>query len=125
MDRRQHIGAILKQWLEMTHAESQAIQTGDWRALRNIHAAKAELRLPLGQAVEQWREENPAEAAANPFRAEVTQLLALETQNSSLLAARKQRAHQKKRLLEQALFNLRRVRSSYTNSPPRGLNSYS
>ena len=125
MDQRQHIAAVLKQWLEMTHAESQAIQSGDWAALRKIQTAKAALRPPLGEAVEQWRAANPAEAAANPFRAEVTELLALETQNSNLLAARKHRAHAKKRLLEQALFNLRRVRSTYTKPGRLVLNSYS
>jgi len=88
MDPRQHIAAILKQWLEMTHAEAQAIQSGDWAALRRIQAAKAALRPPLGQAVEQWRAANPAEAATDPFRAKVTELLALETQNGHLLASR-------------------------------------
>src|SRR5580658_43116 len=98
IDPRQCIAAILKDWLERTHAESQAIQRGDWPALRTIQAAKAELRRPLGQAVEQWRAQNHAEAAANPFRSEVSQLLALETQNGNMLAARKHRAHEKKRL---------------------------
>jgi outer membrane PBP1 activator LpoA protein len=125
MDHRQHIAAILKQWLEMTHAESQAIQSGDWAALRKVQAAKSELKPPLGHAIEQWRAANPAEAASNPFRAEVTKLLALETQNGNLLAARKHRAHAKKRLLEQALFNLRRVRSSYAKPGRQVLNSYS
>jgi len=125
MDHRQCIATVLKQWLEMTHAESQAIRSGDWPALRSIQADKAKLRLPLGQAVEQWRTENPAQAAADPFRAEVAQLLALETQNGNFLAARKHRAHQKKRLLEQALFNLRRVRSTYAKPSRQVLNSYS
>jgi hypothetical protein len=125
MDPRQRIAAILKQWLEKTHAEAHAIQSGDWPALRNIQAAKTELRLPLGHAVEQWRTQNPAEAAANPFRSEVSQLLALETQNGDILAARKHRAQEKKRLLEQALFNLRRVRSSYAKPGRTILNSYS
>jgi hypothetical protein len=127
MDHRRHIAAILKQWLEMTHGESQAIRSGDWAALRKVQAAKAELRQHLGQALEQWRAENPGEAASNPnpFRAEVAELLSLETQNGHILAARKQRAREKKRLLEQALFNLRRVRSSYAHPDRMVLNSYS
>jgi len=125
MDSRQRIAAILKQWLEMTHAEGQAIRSSDWPALRTIQKTKAALKPPLSQAVEQWRAENPAEAAANPFRSEVAQLLALETQNGNILAARKHRMHEKKRLLEQALFNLRRVRSSYTLPSRAVLNSYS
>lgn len=113
MEPRDRIAAILKQWLESIRAESDAIQAGDWPALRKIQSARAELRLPLGHAVEQWRKENPSEAAANPFRYEVDQLLALETQNSDALIARKRCAQEKKHLLEQALFNLRRVRATY------------
>jgi hypothetical protein len=125
MDQRQRIATILKQWLEMTHAESQAIRAGDWPALKIVQTDKAKLRLPLGQAVEQWRAENPAQAATDPFRAEVNQLLALETQNGNLLAARKHRAQQKKRLLEYALFNLRRVRSTYAKPARPVLNACS
>jgi hypothetical protein len=118
MDPRQRIAAILKEWLNKTHAEAQAIQVGDWAGLRVIQATKVELRLPLGQAVEAWRASDPAEAAANPFRAEVSHLLALETQNGNVLAARRHRAQEKKKLLEQALFNLRRVRSAYGAPAP-------
>ncbi len=125
MDHRQRIANILKQWLEMTHAESQAIRSSDWNALRKIQADKSNLRQPLGQAVEQWRAQDPAAAAADPFRDEVRQLLALETQNGEFLAARKHRAHQKKRLLEQALFNLRRVRSTYAKPGRQVLNTCS
>jgi flagellar biosynthesis/type III secretory pathway chaperone len=124
MDPRQHIAVILKEWLERTHAEAQAIQSGDWAGLRKIQAAKAELREPLRQAIEQWRAENPAEAAVNPFRSEVNQLLALETQNGNILAARKRCAQEKQRLLEQALFNLRRVRSTYAKPERLVLNSF-
>jgi len=125
MDPRQQIAAILKDWLEKTHAEAQAIQSNDWAALRKIQSTKAELRLPLGHAVEEWRAQHPAEAAANPFRSEVSQLLALETQNGNVLTARKHRAQEKRRLLEQALFNLRRVRFTYAKPARAGLNSYS
>jgi hypothetical protein len=113
MNYRQRIATLLKEWLQMTHAESQAIRAGDWPALLKIQAAKAELRPPLGRAVEQWRAENPAESASNPFSAEVSRLLALETQNGSMVAGRQQKAREKKKLLEQALFNLRRVRGTY------------
>jgi hypothetical protein len=125
MNIRQHIAALLKQWLEKTHAETEAIQAGKWAALRLIQSEKAQLRVLLGQAVEEWRACDPAEAAANPFRAEVSQLLALETQNGNLLATRKRRAQEKKRLLEQALFNLRRVRSTYAKPGRMALNYYS
>jgi hypothetical protein len=125
MDPRQRIASLLKEWLRLTLAESQAIQAGDWPLLRSIQAAKSELKLPLGQTVEQWRAQDPAQAAANPFRVEVTRLLALETQNGNVLAARQQKAREKKKLLEQALFNLRRVRGSYAPQPSPALDSRS
>ncbi len=125
MDPRQHIAAILKDWLEKTHAEGQAIHAGDLAALAKIQESKAALRAPLAEAVAQWRAENPEEADAHPFRAEVNRLLALETHHSNLLAARKRKTQEKKVLLEQALFNLRRVRSSYAQTPDRVFNTYS
>ena len=125
MNPRQQIAAILKQWLEMTLEESQAIQSGNIFALREIQKSKAKLREPLGEAVFLWRKESPEEANAQPFRDEVNHLLALETQHSEMLAARQRAAHEKKALLEQALFNLRRVRSSYAQGPRLILNRYS
>jgi hypothetical protein len=125
MNPRQQIAAILKQWLEMTLEESQAIQSGDIFTLREIQKSKEKLREPLGEAVTLWRRESPEEAHAQPFREEVNHLLALETRHSELLAARKRNAHEKKALLEQALFNLRRVRSSYAQGPDLILNRYS
>ncbi|HEX4121930.1 MAG TPA: hypothetical protein VH619_15015 [Verrucomicrobiae bacterium] len=119
MDPRQHIAAILKRWLEMTHAENQAIQAAAWPALRQTQEDKAKLRATLAQAMEKWNTANPGDAKTQPFRNEVAQLLALETRNSDLLAARKRQAAEKKVLLEQALYNLRRVRSSYAFLTPR------
>ncbi|MGA2176307.1 MAG: hypothetical protein ABSH38_15125 [Verrucomicrobiota bacterium] len=125
MEPRQRIAAILKQWLEKTHAEGEAIHAADLTALGKIQESKAELRAPLAEAIAQWRAKNPDEADTHPFRDEVNQLLALETHHSELLAARKRRAQEKKVLLEQALFNLRRVRSSYVQAPNRVFNKYS
>jgi hypothetical protein len=125
MDHRRQIAVILKQWLQMTRGESQAIRASDWAALRKVQGAKAELRQPLGRAFELWRAENPAEVASDPFRIEIAELLALEAHNSHVLATRKQRVHEKKRRLEQAQFNLRRVRSSYAPADRVVLSSYS
>jgi hypothetical protein len=125
MNPRQQIAAILKEWLEKTHAEGQAIQTGDLAGLRKIQKSKAELRDPLAAAMTQWRTESPAEANAYPFRAEVNELLALETRHGQLLTARKRDVQEQKARLEQALFNLRRVRSSYAQSPDLLFNRYS
>jgi outer membrane PBP1 activator LpoA protein len=113
MKTRQRITMLLKEWLEMTHRESHAIQMGRWSELARIQKAKTALQLPLTDAIEQWNTENPAEAASHPFRDEVSRLLALEANNCELLAVRKREVREKALLLEQALDDLRRLRSSY------------
>jgi outer membrane PBP1 activator LpoA protein len=109
MNARQRITALLKEWLLLTHRESHAIQLGRWSELAEIQNAKDDLRLPLANAIEQWKLENPAERDSNPFRDEVNRLLALESHNSELLALRKREVREKILLLEQALYDLRRL----------------
>ena len=100
----------------MTHLECHAIQVGRWSELGRIQKSKAALQQPLNDAIEQWRKENPAEAAATPFRREITRLLDLESHNSELLAVRKREVREKMLLLEQVLYDLRRLRSSYAEA---------
>src|ERR1700691_595024 len=107
MNSRQRIIMLLKEWLEMTHRESHVIQVGRWSELAIIQKSKAALQQPLTDAIEQWRIENPEEAASNPFRGEISSLLTLESHNSELLAVRKREVREKILLLEQALYNLR------------------
>ena len=96
MDLRQQIAAILKRWLEMTHAENQAIRAGDWPALRQTQEAKAKLRVTLGGVIEKWKSACPQEAQSQPFRDEVARLLALETSNGDLLATAQAPGRRKK-----------------------------
>ena len=114
MNARQRIAQLLKEWLEMTRRESHAIQVGRWPELARIRKAKAALQQPLTDAIEQWKTENPQEAATNPFRSEISSLLDLESHNSELLAVRKREVREKMLLLEQALYDLLHLRSSYT-----------
>ena len=116
MNARQRITTLLNEWLEMTHHESRVIQAGRWSELARIQKAKAALQLPLTDAIEQWQAENPAEAASHPFRDEVSRLLALEASNGKLIAERKREVREKALLLEQALDDLRRLRSSYAQA---------
>ena len=116
MNARQRITMLLKEWLEMTHHESRVIQVGRWSELARIQKAKAALQQPLTDAIEQWKTENPSEAASHPFRDEVSRLLALEASNGKLLAVRKREVREKALLLEQALDDLRRLRSSYAQT---------
>jgi outer membrane PBP1 activator LpoA protein len=106
MKARQRITMLLKEWLEITHFEAQAIQTARWSALARIQKGKAALQKPLTEAIEQWKSENAEESALNPFRDSVNRLLTLESHNSGLLAVRKREVREKMLLLEQALDDL-------------------
>jgi outer membrane PBP1 activator LpoA protein len=116
MKARQHITTLLKQWLELTHREAHAIQMGRWSQLSRIQKAKGALQEPLNDAIAQWKNENPAEFACYPFRSEISRLLALEADNSELLALRKREVREKILLIEQALDDLRRLHSAYSQA---------
>lgn len=125
MNSRSQIAALLRQWLQRTREESRSIQAGDWSALRQLQEAKATLRPRLTAAIDCWRAESSGKADLTIFSQDIRRLLALETQNGELIVARRHQAQEKKRLLEQALFNLRRVRSSYAPPLEPAVNSYS
>jgi outer membrane PBP1 activator LpoA protein len=116
MKARQRITTLLKEWLEMTHREFHAIQMGRWSELSRIQKAKADLQLPLTDAIEQWKIEYPAESTSHPFRDEISRLLDLESHNSELLALRKREVREKILLLEQALYDLHLLHSSYAQT---------
>jgi hypothetical protein len=125
----EHIARLLQQWLQMTRAESQAIQAAAWPKLREIQSGKAGLRQPLAQAFRQWKSGQPsvpASSAENPFRAQVARLIALEAHNAQFLAGRREKARQQQLQLERAAQNLRNLRRSYAPpTPPAACNSYS
>jgi len=124
------MACLLEQWLQMTRAESQAIQAAAWPKLREIQSRKAGLRQPLDLAFRQWKSSRPSapasDAAENPFRAQVARLIALEAHNAQFLAGRRERARERQLHLERAAQNLRNLRRSYAPpSPPVACNSYS
>lgn len=110
MNSIQNIAALLKEWLELTRLELHSLQIGRWNDLAKIQTAKHALRASLVEGVAQWKTENPGEAATNPFPNEVSRLLELEARSSELLAVRKREVREKILLLEQALYDIRRVR---------------
>jgi hypothetical protein len=116
MNALQRITMLLKEWLEMTHRESHVIQVGRLSELGVIQKTKAALQQPLTEAIEQWRIESPEDFAVNLFREEVNSLLTLESHNSELLAVRKREVREKILLLEQALYDLRRLRPAYAQT---------
>jgi hypothetical protein len=125
MGHREQIASLLRQWLIHTRQESDAIQAGDWNALRQIQSGRAELRPALTEVTERWRAENPSEFDLTAFSQDLARLLAMESHNVQLLVARRRKTQERKALLEQALYNLRRVRSSYGQPAQAVVHTYS
>jgi hypothetical protein len=126
MTPREQTALLLRQWHEMTRAESGAIQAAAWPKLQS---RKAALMQPLSDAFARWQSAEPAvsgEADSNPFRAGIARLIALESHNAQLLAGRREAARQQQLHLDRASQNLRNVRRSYAPPPsPLACNSYS
>jgi hypothetical protein len=118
---------LLQEWLQMTRAESRAIQAGAWAELLEIQSSKASLRQPLSEAFRRCESGTPPDSSGTlPFRAQVARLIALEDHNARLLAIRREKAREKQLRLERASQNLRNIRRSYAPpSPPVACNSYS
>lgn len=119
MSAREHASGLLQQWLEMTRAEAEAIQSAAWQKLEEIQSRKASLRQPLAEAFQQWK---PGEI---PFRAELGRLIALESRNAQVLTDRLQKTRAEQLALERASQNLRNVRRSYAPPPATAWNTYS
>jgi hypothetical protein len=129
MTPREHTALLLRQWHQLTRAESGAIQAAAWPKLRDIQSRKAALMQPLSDAFARWNSAEPAvsgDAGSNPFRAGIARLIALESHNAQLLAGRRDAARQQQLHLDRAAQNLRNVRRTYVPPlPPVACNSYS
>ena len=119
MNPRETASWLLQQWLALTKAESEAIQSSAWTELSGIQSRKAALRQPLAEAFALW---SPGEI---PFQNELGRLIALESRNAQVLTDRRQQAHEQQLALERASQNLRNVRRSYAPATATAWNSYS
>jgi len=119
MNPTENASSLLQQWLEMTRAEAEAIQSSAWQRIAEIQSRKASLRQPLTEAFQHW---NPGEL---PFRADLGRLIALESRNAQALTDRLKKAREQHLALERASHNLRNVRRSYAPAPATAWNTYS
>jgi hypothetical protein len=94
MNPTENASSLLQQWLEMTRAEAEAIQSSAWQRIAEIQSRKASLRQPLTEAFQHW---NPGEL---PFRADLGRLIALESRNAQALTDRLQKAREQHLALE-------------------------
>lgn len=118
---------LLEEWLQLTLAECEAIQSAAWSRLKEAQAAKFKLRWPISETLAQWQRQGATGSgpAAHPFRVEVDKLLALEARNGELLAAQIIKTRGERVSRDQALHNLRKVRGSYARKPEAVWASYS
>ena len=122
MNACEDIGRLLDQWLQLTHAEAAAIQSGAWEKLGRIHSAKDLLRIPLDNALAEWK---AAGGSDLPYRAELQRLIALEAHHAQLVTARREDARRQQTDLDRSRRTLRQLRQSYAPANSTALNSYS
>jgi hypothetical protein len=122
MSAQEEMTRLLQQWLQMTRAESEAIQAAAWPRLQAIQSDKARLRQPLGEAMKQWKAREPSPSGGPPsdpsFRAAIGRLIALEERNARLVAARQEQTRAQRLHLERAARNLLRVKQCYAPAAP-------
>jgi hypothetical protein len=124
MSAQEQLARLLQEWLQMTRAESEAIQAGAWPRLLAVQSDKSRLRRPLSEAMRQWkaRESSPSGGAPaendKPVRAAVGRLIALEERNAQLVAGRLEKARAQRLHLERASRNLARVKQCYAPAAP-------
>ena len=124
MSAREQLDALYAQWRSLTQAEAEAIRLAAWEQLEQHQAAKAKLQPLMTQAFAELRLEMPShfaerESIDTAIRATVDDLIQLEKNNSTLLAAKRQAAEVQKTDLERTSRNLRQIQRSYIGMLPR------
>ena len=115
--------AAYREWQQWTQAEWEAIRASDWFRVGACQDAKRRLQsriLELHEAARRdWSRSGDAGAERErAARSAVEKLLALEQQNSALLAVQHEAALVRRAELDRSHANLRRLRHSY--APARG-----
>ena len=106
MSAHKDIPALLEQWRQLSQAEASAIQSAAWPRVNQIQAEKNALRRDIAVVM-------PGASEAQPFRAQIAQLISLEARNAELLAAQLRRAQASQQMIDQTGQNLRKIKRSY------------
>ncbi len=120
MKASNEIAELLEQWLQLTRAESAAIQSAAWPAVSRIQGQKAALQKSLKEAGTSSR------PALDLLRAKAGRIVSLLTRNSEALAVQMRRAQDRQKVLDEVKRNLQRIQQSYARQhPPTAWHSYS
>lgn len=130
MIAKKNLVAAYDSWEQLTQAEGAAIQRDDWSRVSECQQTKQQLQKRIIHLTEVAKAEC-IEAGLDTkhferdMRSIINTLISLESQNSELLAGRRQVAEIARADLDQATHNLRRVQHSYSPQPAALWNSYS
>jgi hypothetical protein len=118
MTKAAELSKHLANWLQLTEAETEAIQACQWRKLAEIQTSKARLQSWLSP-------ETCAQAGSRQLADQIGKLVSLEARNQELLAMQQRKVRQKHEDLERANRNVHRLQLSYSRPPASGWSSYS
>lgn len=124
-DGHGEIPELLGKWLQLTEAESEAIQTGSWMDLEKIQLAKKNLQPLISSAMQADSQHAPFERSASFFQTDFKRLIAMESRNRELLMEKMETAAETKDSLKRSARNLRCIHRSYTQKPDAAWHSYS
>jgi hypothetical protein len=117
---------LYQQWRALTHAETAAIQEGNWDRLLEAQNQKKSLQERIDAAESERSRsaegQRPGELGLNET---LHELILLEQQNASALAARQQELEFEQREIDNSRTNLRQLKRAYSASPSAVWQSYS
>lgn len=118
MNAEAHLQEAYREWRRLAEAEGEGIRTRNWNLVRDCQDALQKLQPQIIQhaqaAQEEWsRTGADRESREQSLRATVSELVAIESHNNSLLNSARHAARARLDHLEQAGRTLRQVRNSY------------
>lgn len=129
MDTRE-LHHLFHEWRLLTEAEGRAIAGDDWTEVQRQQQRKEDLKVRLSQVAEAWRNFWPNTGGTHAgyereFRPIIAELVALETANARLVAARRESAQREFTEWDRATENLRGLNRAYGVSGGGHWTSYS
>ena len=129
MTAKKEIANHLEAWRQLTQAEAAAIQRGLWPVLRKVQAVKASLQKLLNEARAKWDTKIAGGAlepsVQKPLRQAIAKLVSMEGRNAHLLTVKLRVAEARRKSLDEAARNLRKVQASYASKPDGKWRRYS
>ena len=120
---------LYNRWGALTRAESDTIHARDWVALSKYQTEKQSLMEEISRlheaAASKPRQAGPDAMAPNKLKPLLEQLIRMESDNATLLAAQKQLLAEQQSALRHASRTLHQVHQAYAGGRAEAWNSYS